>query len=136
MPLHLAQHLTQTKKFRKMTTKEIATQLVDLCRKGDYETIYKNLYSPDCVSIEPKGAPMEVCEGMESMMAKGKAWNESMEQYHGSSVGDPIIAGNHFSMTMMIDGTFKDRGRVKTEEICVYETKDGKIIKEQFFYQM
>lgn len=119
-----------------MTTQEIATQLADLCRKGEYETIYKELYSPSCISIEPKGAPNELCEGMEAMAAKGKAWNESMEQFHGSAVGDPIVAGNHFCMTMMIDATFKERGRVKTEELCVYEVQDGKIVKEQFFYEM
>jgi hypothetical protein len=27
----------------------------------------------------------------------------------------------------------KGRGRVKLEEICAYEVKDGKIISEQFF---
>lgn len=117
-----------------MTTQEIATKLADLCRKGEFETIYKELYSPDCVSIEPKGAPMEVCEGLEAMAAKGKAWNESMEEFHGSSVGVPIVAGNHFCMTMMMDATFKDIGREKMNELCLYEVKDGKIIKEQFFY--
>lgn len=117
-----------------MSTQEIANKLADLCRKGDYETIYQELYSPACVSIEPKGAMMEVCEGLEAMAAKGKAWNESMEEFHGSSVGEPIVAGNHFSMTMMMDATFKGRGREKMNELCVYEVQDGKIVKEQFFY--
>ncbi len=119
-----------------MTTQEIANRLVDLCRKGEYETVYKEMYSKDCVSIEPKGAQMEICEGLEAMAVKGKAWNESMEEFHGSSIGEPSVAGNHFSMTMMMDATFKDRGRVKMDELCVYEVKDGKIVKEQFFYTM
>lgn len=119
-----------------MTTQEIATRLVDLCRKGEYQTVYQELYSPDCVSIEPKGAPMEICEGMEAMAAKGKAWNESMEEFHASSVGEPIVAGNHICMTMMVDATFKGRGRSKMDELCVYEVQDGKIVKEQFFYSM
>jgi len=119
-----------------MTTQEIATKLADLCRKGEYETIYKELYAHDCVSIEPKGAPMERCEGLEALAAKGKAWNESMEEYHGSSIGEPVIAGNHFCMSMMIDATFKGRGREKMDELCMYEVQDGKIVKEQFFYSM
>lgn len=117
-----------------MTTEEIANRLVELCRKGEYETVYKELYSPACVSIEPKGANFEVCEGLEAMAAKGKAWNESMEEFHGSSIGDPIVASDHFSMTMMLDATFKGIGREKMNELCVYEVKDGKIVKEQFFY--
>ncbi len=119
-----------------MTTQEIANKLVDLCRKGDYKTIYQELYSPDCVSIEPKGAKMEVCNGLKEMAAKGKAWNESMEEFHDSSVGDPIVAGNHICMTMMMDATFKGVGREKMDELCVYEVQDGKIVKEQFFYNL
>jgi len=119
-----------------MTTQEIATRLVDLCRKGEFETGYKELYSPDCVSIEPEGAQMEVCNGLEEMAAKGKMWNESMEEFHGSSVGEPIVADHHFSMTMTMDATFKERGREKMNELCVYEVKDGKIVKEQFFYNV
>ena len=119
-----------------MTTQEIATKLADLCRTGDFETIYQELYSPDCVSIEPKGAEMEISEGLEAMAAKGKAWNESMEEFHGSTVGEPIIAGNHICMTMMMDATMKGGRREKMEELCVYEVQDGKIMKEQFFYSM
>lgn len=117
-----------------MTTQEIATRLAELCRKGEYKTVYEELYSPKCVSIEPKGAQMEVCNGLEEMAAKGKAWNESMEEFHGSSVGDPIVSGNHIAMPMMMDATFKGVGREKMDEMCVYEVKDGKIVKEQFFY--
>ncbi len=119
-----------------MNTQEIATKLVDLCRKGEYDAIYQELYSPDCISIEPKGAMVELCEGLDAMAEKGKVWNESMEEFHGSAVGDPILAGNHICMTMMMDATFKGRGRQKTDELCVYEVKDGKIVKEQFFYTM
>lgn len=119
-----------------MTTQEVANKLVDLCRKGEFETAYKELYAPDCVSIEPAGSPMEVCNGLEEMAAKGQAWNEQMEAFHGSSVGDPVVSKDHFSMTMMMDATFKEGGRQKMEELCVYEVKDGRIVKEQFFYSM
>ena len=30
--------------------------------------------------------------------------------------------------------TYKGMGRQKMDEIAVYEVKDGKIVKEQFFY--
>jgi hypothetical protein len=119
-----------------MTTQEIATRLADLCRKGEFQTVYQELYSPDCISIEPKGAMVEVCNGLEEMAAKGQAWNESMIEFHGSTVGEPIVADNHFCLTMMIDATLKETGREKMNELCVYEVKDGKIVKEQFFYEV
>ena len=117
-----------------MTTQEIANKLVASCRKGEFETVYQELYSPDCISIEPKGSRFELCKGLEEIAAKGKAWNESMEEFHGATIGDPIVAGNHICMTMMMDATFKGIGREQMDELCLYEVKDGKIIKEQFFY--
>ena len=57
-----------------------------------------------------------------------------MEEFHGAAIGDPIVSGNHFSCSMMMDATFKETGRERMDEICVYEVKDGKIVKEQFFY--
>jgi hypothetical protein len=35
---------------------------------------------------------------------------------------------------MGIDATYKGMGRQKLEEIAVYEVKNGKVVKEQFFY--
>ncbi len=34
-----------------MTTKEIADRLVELCKKGDFETAQAELFSEDAVSI-------------------------------------------------------------------------------------
>ena len=53
---------------------------------------------------------------------------------HGGYTGDPIVAGNYFSVAMGMDATMKVAGRVKMDEICVYEVKEGKISKEQFFF--
>ena len=56
-----------------------------------------------------------------------------IEQVHGGYSGKPQVAGNHFSVSMGIDATLKGAGRSKMDEIAVYEVKDGKIVKEQFF---
>ena len=53
---------------------------------------------------------------------------------HGNYTGEPIIGGTHFFLTMGMDVTMKGRDREKMDEICVYEVKEGKIVKEQFFY--
>ena len=117
-----------------MTVQEIAHKLVDLCKAGDYATCYNELYSPDCVSIEGEGAPVREVKGMEAILAKGKEWNEMIQQFNGSYIGDPIIAGTHFAVTMGVDCTLKDGSRMNMEEVCVYQVKDGKIVLEQFFF--
>ncbi len=117
-----------------MTTQEVADRLVDLCRKGDYETCLKELYSPNAISVEPDGSSWETAEGIDAIVQKGEQFNAMVEEMHGGSVGDPIVAGNHFSCTMSMDVTFKGMGRQQMEEICVYEVQDGKIVAERFFF--
>lgn len=117
-----------------MSTQEIANRLVELCNKGDYQTCYQELYSPEVWSIEPEGWPNQKVQGLDGIAEKGKQWNEQMEEFHGSAIGEPIVAGDHFALTMMYDATFKGQGRVKMEEVCVYQVQDGKIVKEQFFF--
>jgi hypothetical protein len=57
-----------------------------------------------------------------------------VEEMHGGYSSPPQVAGNHFSVAMGMDVTMKGQGRMKMDEIAVYEVKDGKITKEQFFY--
>lgn len=57
-----------------------------------------------------------------------------IEEVHGGSVGDPIVAGDQFACTMVADWTVKGQGRSQMDEICVYKVKDGKIVSEQFIY--
>ena len=56
-----------------------------------------------------------------------------MEKVHACTASTPLVAGNAIAMTLELDVTMKGRGRMKMEEVCVYEVKDGKIASEQFF---
>ena len=118
-----------------METKEIARKLVDWCNQGDFEKPYKELYSPKIVSIENDGkGEGAYAEGMEAIQKKGEWWQENFEM-HSSHVSEPVIAGNRFACNITMDTTHKPSGqRSKMEEIAVYEVQDGKIVREQFFY--
>lgn len=116
-----------------MTTQEIATKLVNWCQQGDYESCYKELYSPDVVSIESDGEN-PVSNGMPEVLKKAQWWAENFE-YHGGDVSEPIVADNWFTVRFDMDTTFRPTGqRTQMSELAVYQTKDGKIVKEQFFY--
>jgi len=121
-----------------MTTKEVANKLVEHCRSGKFENAYTELYSPTAVSIEMPGVEgfPERVEGMEAIAEKGKAWQSMVEEFHGMEVSDPIVAGNHFSVSMVMDITMKGRERSKDPEIALYKVEEGKIVSEQFFYPM
>ena len=118
-----------------MTTQEIANRLVELCRTGDWQKAFEELYSPEAVSIEMPGGPWpERSEGMEAIGAKGQQFESMVEEMHGVEVSDPIVAGDHFACTMTMDITMKGMPRSKNAEVCVYTVEDGKIVSEQFFY--
>jgi hypothetical protein len=57
-----------------------------------------------------------------------------IEEVHGTTVSDAVIAADHFSIALTLDVTLKGMGRVNMDEICVYKVKDGKVVLEQFFY--
>lgn len=117
-----------------MTTKEVAEKLVNYCRQGLYAEAVQELYSPNIVSIEPDGAPVKVCEGIEAVIAKGQQFQEMTEEVHGNEVSDPVVADKFFSCSMKMDVTFKGVPRMTMEEICLYQVENGKIVHEEFFF--
>lgn len=122
-----------------MNTQQVADRLVALCRDGKYDQAQVELYADDAVSIEPEGLPpgaLGNAQGLAAIREKGRQFGESVEAMHGSSVSDPVVAGNWFSVAMHLDATFKGMGRVDMHEICVYRVRDGKIVHEQFFYDV
>jgi hypothetical protein len=122
-----------------MSVEKIAKRLVALCREGQYEQAQKELYAEDAASIEPAGLPpgaLGSVKGLQAIYQKGHQFNASIEAVHGGHVSDAVIAGNWFCLSMMLDVTMKGRGRMKMEEICVYQVRNDKIVLEQFFYDV
>ncbi len=118
-----------------MTTQEVANRLVELCRKGQFDQAVKELYSPDIVSVEPEGTPNHIVKGIEGIIEKGKDFDAKIEKIHSSFFSEPIVAENFFSCSMLMNVKMKGVPvDIDMDEVCVYNVKDGKIVKEQFFY--
>ena len=121
-----------------MTTKEVADKLVTLCSAGKFEEAMKALYSPDIVSMEAGAPPGESREakGIDAVRKKAEWWTANHE-VHSAKVEGPLVAGAHFAVTYKLDVTFKPQNRRFTmEEVAVYKVADGKIVYEEFFYNM
>ncbi len=117
-----------------MNTNEIARRLVELCRQGAYAQAQDELFADDARSVEPDFAPEPIATGRAALAAKGKMFEEMFE-VHGGTVSDPVVADAFFSCAMSADVTDRKSGvRFTMEEICVYEVRDGRIVREQFFY--
>jgi len=121
-----------------MTTKEVADQLVKLCSAGKFDEATKTLYSDDVVSMEagaPPGGSRE-SKGLPAVLAKGEWWVANHE-VHAATVEGPLVAGSHFAVTFKLDVTFKPQAkRFTMEEVAVYKVTDGKVVYEEFFYNM
>jgi len=117
-----------------MSTREIADRLVELCRQGQYEAAQTELFAADAQSIEPPGAQMPNVTGLAAIQEKGRHFMAGIEAFHGTTVSDAVVAGDHFSLAMALDITMRGAGRMQMEEICVYRVAAGKIASEQFFY--
>ena len=120
-----------------MDTQQIANRLVELCRAGEFSKVYDELFAADAQNIEmPEMAegPLGNASGLDAMRRKSAAWEQGVEQMHGFSVSEPLVAGNWFALTMSMDVTFKGRGRMAMDEICIYQVRNGRIVREQFFY--
>ena len=118
-----------------MTTQEIANRLVELSRKGDFGTAQSELFAADAMSIEAYSTPAfeKETKGMPAIKEKGEKWNAMVQDVHGITVSDPLVAGNSFACTMRMDITLKEQGHMDMTELCVYEVKDGKIVSERFY---
>lgn len=124
-----------TSSIAAMTTSEIASKLVELCRSGQYETAHTKLYAEDAISIEPQASPEfeKETKGLQAIMEKGKKFDSMVESMHSTAVSDPLVTGNVIAFTLTMDVTMKGQGRFTMGELCVYKVKDGKIVSEEFF---
>jgi ketosteroid isomerase-like protein len=120
------------------TTTSVAQELVALCRAGRNLDAVNKLYSPKIVSIEPMGSESMPAEmtGLDAVRGKNQWWFENNE-VHKAEVNGPFVGEGQFAVHYTYETTFKPSGqRVTMSEMALYTVKDGKIAKEQFYYNV
>ena len=121
-----------------MNTTEVGRKLVALCKEGKNDEVMKTLYARDIVSVEAGGPPGQDREakGIEAVEAKGKQW-EAGHEIHSAQTEGPFPHGDRFAVVFRYDITQKATGkRIKMDEVALYTVRDGKIVREEFFYDM
>ena len=118
-----------------MTTAQIANKLVELCKQGKHLEA-RSLYANDAVSVEAFAPPGmdRVSRGLAAIQAKGEWWNANHE-IHSATVAGPWPLEDRFIVGFRFEVTNKPSGRRMTmEEMALYTVQDGKIVREEFFY--
>jgi ketosteroid isomerase-like protein len=122
-------------------TLAVGKKLVELCLAGKNMECIETMYSPDIVSVEAMGGPQMPAEMKGIDAVKGKAtWWEANHEVHSAAVDGPYPHGDRFIATFKYDVTAKAGPmagkRFPMNEGALYTVKDGKIVKEEFFYSM
>jgi hypothetical protein len=118
-----------------MTTAQIAARFNELAQQEKWFEIQDELFAENVISIEPPQSPyLKNAEGKVTVRQKGEDWVSKITAFHGAYTTAPVVAGNHFAIGRGFDLDVTGFGRVKIDEVIVYEVKAGKIISEQFFY--
>lgn len=119
-----------------MSLKSMARQFVELCNQGKNFDVMEAMYAPDIVSVEGDG---KETAGKGPVIEKSRQW-VAVNTFHGEKVRGPFFSGGtesdgQFAVYFTLDITRKSTGqRVTLDEVGVYTVKNGKITREQFFY--
>src|SRR5260221_11859094 len=118
-----------------MTSKEVTARFNELNQKEKRFEIQDEFFADNVKSIEPSGSPyFGYAEGKSSVRKKAEEFVKKIQDFHGAYTTQPVTGGNHFSVGRGIEITVEGFGRIKIDQIMLYEVKNGQIISEQFFY--
>ena len=124
-----------------MTTQEVANQLVAFCRAGRNIEAVEMLLSPDVVSVEAMGDETmpAVMNGRDAVRGKNEWWVNN-HKVHAARVKGPYPNGDRFAVIFDFEvtpavGPMAGK-RMRMEEVAVYTVADGKVAREEFYYDM
>lgn len=114
-----------------METKDVAERLAAYCSAGEWMKPYKELYSPEIVSLE-MSEPMRECRGIDQVLQKAH-WFGSHFDITDPQVKGPYVNGDQFAVHFTMTMKNKESGvSERVEEIALYQVQNGKIVRETF----
>lgn len=118
-----------------LTTEEVAARFNELAQQEKWFEIQDEFFADNVKSVEPANSPyMKYAEGKAPVRKKAQDFVSKITAVHGASTTHPVVSGNHFAVGRKTDITVEGLGRVKIDQVMLYEVRDGQIVLEQFFY--
>lgn len=122
-----------------MSVQEIAEKLVALCNEGRSEEAVQELYADDVISIEGADTPDMPArmEGVAAVRQKNQWWFANHD-VHAIVASGPFIGhrDDQFAVQFDIDVTPTGGERYRMTEVALYTVRGGKIVQEEFLYQV
>lgn len=99
---------------------------------GRLMEVFEAYYGDDVVMSE-NADPAETRTGKEANRGY-EAYFAANAEWHDARVGPVIVDGDHSAYEMYMDFTFHGQ-RIRRTQVAVQEWRDGKIVKETFYYK-
>ncbi len=119
-----------------MKLEAVAEELVKGVRENRAKANLDTLYAKNAVSVEAMdmGQGREA-KGRDAIRAKHDWWESNMEMLGGSVEGPFPFPPDKFAVYYTMKTRNKQTGdEGEGKEVGVYHVKDGKIVREEFFY--
>lgn len=110
---------------------QLDAALNDMIRQGKALEAFERFYADDVVMMENDQAFV----GKELNRRREQEFFGRIEQVHSASLGATAVSGNVSFCEQSFDATLVDGTRLRMEEVAVRTWKDGKIVKERFYYK-
>ncbi len=110
---------------------QLDAELNDMIRQGKALEAFERFYADDVVMMENDQA----FEGKDVNRKREQEFFGNIQELHAAGIGATAVNGNHSFCEQNFDATFKDGSRVQMQEVAVRTWRDGKVIKERFYYK-
>lgn len=110
---------------------QLDAALNDMIRQGKALEAFEEFYADDVVMIENDQA----FEGKERNRKREQEFFGAIKEVHSATIGATAINGNVSFCEQSFEATLDDGRRLRLEEVAVRTWRDGKIIRERFYYK-
>jgi ketosteroid isomerase-like protein len=118
-----------------MDVRELAADYAAMVKNGQMDEAAMKYWSDDIVTEEAmEGGPYAaVTRGKTEAVAKAEAWYANTE-VHAMTADGPYVHGDIFLLRIDLDATPKGGERMRMTEVVEYQVRDGKVVRERYFY--
>jgi ketosteroid isomerase-like protein len=114
-----------------MSTRERVQELVGYVQAGRIPEAIERFYA-DGATMQENRQPPTV--GKAANLARELAFGDSVERWHEVTVRSIAVDGDQVLIEWVFEYTTREGQRIRMEEVAQQTWRDGKIVRERFFY--
>ena len=114
-----------------MSIQNSVERLIQFVEAADYLTAIETLYAPDATMQENNLPPRS---GLPALLENERRMMANFKEIHQSSAISYVVDGDRVAINWLFDITLHDGSRLQLDEIAYQQWRDGKIVRERFYY--